>query len=228
MTGRCVSTSGSSIASSPLIRRLAVLGLLGAALLPFPASLAGQEGEGVAVDSVSGALRIDVARYLEDAGLRRALHSGLPVRMEVRTELWRDGFFDSQAGDDTWRASVVHDAVSRSYDVTVAEGPTVSVGTLEEAALVLQAGFASPLRPREEGRYYYLAQVELQTLSLSDLEELGRWLQGDLGPAVSGERAPETAVTRGLRRLMVRALGLPARRERLRSPSFQWSPPPAP
>ena len=49
-----------------------------------------------------------------------------------------------------------------------------------------------PLKPREQGRYYYLGQVQVETLSLTDLEELQRWLHGDLAPAVKGDQTMET------------------------------------
>ena len=92
--------------------------------------------------------------------------------------------------------------------------------TLPAVVEALQAGFDLPMRPMEEGRYYYMAQIEVETLSLTDLDELQRWLRGDLGPAVRGERAPGTAVGRGMHRVLVRMLGIPARRFRVRSEAF--------
>ena len=77
------------------------------------------------------------------------------------------------------------------------------------------------LEPAGPGRYSALVVVEMETLSLSDLEELQRWLRGDLAPAVAGEEDVEGAVARGVRRLFVRALGLPAQRLRLRTPTFE-------
>ena len=197
--------------------------LLALAASIAPGSLAAQDGDPSAtVNPETGRLVLDLASFLRDEGLRRALHSGLPVRMEVRVELWRDGFFDQQDGGGTWRASVIHDPVSGSYDVTVGEEVPVNLPTLLAAGEALEASFDLDVRPGRPGRYYFLAEVELETLSLSDLEELGRWLQGDLGPVVSGDRPAETAVTKGLRRIMVRALGLPARRDRLRTSTFSW------
>lgn len=194
-------------------------------LAPLPRDARGQDtGDPARVDPATGALDVDVARFLSDDGLRRALHSGLPVRMEVRVELWKDGFFDQQAGAGTWRASVLYDPVTRSYEVMVGDGEPEVFPNLVESGAALEAAFGLDVRPGSPGRYYFLAEVEMQTLSLSDLEELGRWLQGDVGPVVSGDRPPETAVTKGLRRLMVRALRLPARRERLRTRTFDWPP----
>lgn len=194
-------------------------------LAAAPAAARAQDGRpGARVDPSTGALQVDLAAFLRDEGLRRALHSGLPVRMEVRVELWRDGFFDQQDGGGTWRASLLHDPVSGSYELTVGDEPPERLSSLEEAGDRMQSAFQPDVRPRRSGRYYFLAEVELQTLSLSDLEELARWLQGDLGPVVSGDRPAETAVTKGLRRIMVRALGLPARRDRLRTRTFAWPP----
>ena len=207
------------------MRRRSFLFLALSLLAPLPRDVRGQDaGSAARVDPATGALEVDVARFLSDDGLRRALHSGLPVRMEVRVELWKDGFFDQQAGGGTWRASVVYDPVTLSYEVLVGEGPPEAFRDLAESGAALAAAFSLDVRPVSPGRYYFLAEVEMQTLSLSDLEELGRWLQGDLGPVVSGDRPPETAVAKGLRRLMVRALGLPARRERLRTRTFDWPP----
>lgn len=207
------------------VRTLALPVLLALASL-WPAAaipLAGQDQRPRAtVDQTTGELHLELGAILEDGGLRRALHSGLPVRVEVTVELWRDGFFDQQESGGVWRASILHDPVTRSYEFQTMDGPPESLPTLDRVALALGSAFRSEVRPRRPGRYYYLAEVEMQTLSLSDLEELRRWLQGDLGAVVQGERSPETAVARGLRRIMVRALGLPARRERLRTGTFEW------
>jgi hypothetical protein len=169
----------------------------------------------------TGELDVSLGDLLDDGGLRRAIHQGLPLRVGVRAELWRDGFFDSQRGVAEWRASVVFDPVGRTYLVEVQNSAPRATGSLDEAARVLQEGFELPIRPGRPGRYYYLTVVEMETLSLTDLEELQRWLRGDLAPAVAGEDDVGSAVGRGVRRLFVRALGLPARRIRLRSNVFE-------
>ena len=153
---------------------------------------------------------------------------GFPLRVRVDVELWRDGFFDSEVGSEEWRASILYDPVSLDYDVQIADGGPNEFDTLEDARTHLQSAFALDLRPDRPGRYYYLAVVELETLSLSDLDELRRWLDGDLRPAVGGDTGVDGAVTQGVRRLFVRALGLPTQRVRLRTEAFTFegSPPP--
>jgi len=171
---------------------------------------------------------MEVGNLLEDPDLLDAVHSGLPLRIRILIQLWKDGFFDDVKGRHEWRATVVFDPLTRRYrfQTGAEEGVVHEVNTLEEAREALQMTMDIPVRPREEGRYYYEADVEMETLSLSDFEELQRWLQGELGPAVRGEDDVGGAMARGVRRLLVRMLGLPARKFQVRSPTFQVEPSP--
>ena len=166
-----------------------------------------------------------LGNVFEDQALVRALHSGLPLRIQVEAELWKDGFFDSQRGKGDWRASVVYDPLERRYRVaTGGAGATeLSVESLASARDALQAAFDLPLQPFEAGRYYYLGQVGIETLSLSDLDELQRWLRGDLARAPSGDEEVGTAVGRGFHRVVVRVLGIPARSYRVRTQAFTYA-----
>lgn len=203
---------------------LAMLGVCGGLLSPAWASAQEDEAVPVRLEVVpaTGALEVQLGDLLADGSLRGAIHQGLPLRVGVRAELWQDRFFDSQRGVAEWHASVVFDPVARSYHVEVQGGITETVASLVAAGEVLQRRFRLPLQPENPGRYYYLAVVEMQTLSLSDLEELQRWLRGELAPAVAGEEDIQGAMARGVRQLFVRALGLPARRLRLRTPTFEF------
>jgi hypothetical protein len=62
----------------------------------------------------------------------------------------------------------------------------------------------------------------VETLSMSDLDELERWLHGELGPAVAGQRSVPGAVGQGAKRLMLRWLDLPHRRVDARSERFDF------
>jgi hypothetical protein len=199
-----------------------LLAALAAGLGPLRAAAQEEEAPvALAVTPGTGDLEVHLGDLLADGGLRRAIHQGLPLRMGVRAVLWQDGFFDSQRGEAEWRASIVYDPVGRSYQVGVQGGAPAAAASLAEAARFLQEEFRLPLRPGRSGRYYYEVVVEMETLSLSDLEELQRWLRGDLAPAVTGDEDVEGAVGRGVRRLFVRALGLPTRRLRLRTTTFE-------
>ena len=178
----------------------------------------------------TGEAVVEMQNLLREGPLLDAVHSGLPLRIRVMTQLWKNGFFDDEVGQFEWRASIIFDPLTRRYRIQAGGrgDPPKEVNTLEEARLALQQTLDIPLRPREEGEYYYLADVEMETLSLSDLEELERWLQGELGPAVAGEQDVQGALARGFRRVLVRMLGLPNRKIRLRSPSFKINPRPRP
>ncbi len=199
-------------------------GPLLAITLLAPRGILAQEDEPLrlaAPDSVGG-IRIELGNILATGGIRQSLESGLPVRIQVLTELWRDRFFDAQEGREEWRATVWYDPLSGTYRVETADTPIGLAGSPEEATEILRSEVTSGLRPEQPGTFYYLGRLEIETLSLSDLEELRRWLQGELAPAVGGDEAVGGAVGRGIRRLFVRALGLPAVRFQTRTPEFDW------
>lgn len=207
---------------------LAQTGLPDAATAQEPAAPGPVE---LRVSPDDGTLVVRLGGLLEGGDLDDALHSGLPLRVHVVAELWRDRFFDSQEGRAEWRATVVYDPLERRYRVGTSGTSADRIGegqrTVASLAAVrdeLQRSFTVPLRPRQEGTFYYTATLEVETLSLSDLEELQRWLQGELAPAVGGEGDVEGALGRGMGRLMVRMLGLPARRVRARTEPFPFDP----
>jgi hypothetical protein len=175
----------------------------------------------LSVSPQDGDLRIRIGNLFSDHNVTDALQSGLPLRIRIVAELWKDGFFDSQKGRGEWRASVIYDPLEQRYRVSTGTSTDVPVDSLGGLAQALQRGFSLPLKPKGKGRYYYLAQVEVETLSLTDLEELQRWLKGDLASAVAGDEKVETAVGRGMRRVLVRMLGLPTKRFRVKSHTFE-------
>jgi len=195
-------------------------------LLGFPASsLRAQETEPLRFDIVpgTGAASVEMGNLFSDEALVETVRSGLPLRIRVRIQLWKDGFFDNQKDQHEWRASILFDPLTRRYRVQSSErtGAEVEVNTLEEAQAALQLTLDIPIEPKESGKYYYVAIVEMETLSLSDLEELQRWLQGDLAPVVAGEGDVEGALAKGARRVLVRMLGLPAERFVVYSPTLR-------
>lgn len=218
----------------PRPRRSAAWGpalALGLLLLCSAREGAAQEGAPLLLSVVEedGSLEMRIGTLFEDQELTQALHSGLPLRLQIRVALWKDGFFDSQRGQTDWRASVIYDPLERAYRIATGEGEAaeVSVDSLPAAARALEDAFQPTLRPRERGRFYYMGTGEVQTLSLSDLDELERWLQGDVAPSARDEDEREVGnlVGRGFRRVFVRILGLPSRRFRLGpTPRFEVDP----
>jgi hypothetical protein len=87
-------------------------------------------------------------------------------------------------------------------------------------AQALESWYRSPFAGPTpgSGRYYYEARLEIEILSLGDLDELEHWLRGD----VVGERSGVgSAFTRGLKRLFIRLIGLSARKLGARTDVFR-------
>ena len=76
---------------------------------------------------------------------------------------------------------------------------------------------ALPVRRRQ----YYLVTLETKLLSLSDLDEVERWLRGDLQPGLTGEANPGTVITRGLRTVAAKLLGSESREYEASTPMFR-------
>lgn len=198
----------------PTLRALAV------ALLLAAAPAAGQSALRLEVDS-TGAPLLRVGGVLDDGALEDVVRSGLPLRMRFRLELWRDETFDDLVGQADWSAVVAFEPLEGRYMAgLVRDDSLASFASWEAAREALERTYRPLLRPGSDGTYYYIAALEIETLSLSDLDELEQWLRGELEPAVRGRRSVGGAVGTGLKRLLIRILGLPARRFEARSDPF--------
>ena len=211
--------------------RLSAIGALLAisAALPNTSAAQGRGGPQLEVSvtsSAPGGASVRSARLLNDANTRALLQNGFPAAMRFRLELWRvGGMFDDIESSATWEVLVRYDPYTKLYslyrrDLRAAED-IGSVSTLEALEVELARPFQVPLRPARPGaRYYYNISVDVETLSVSDLDELNRWLRGELQPAVQGKRAPLSAIRRGLGTLLSRVLGGDSRHYEARSGSF--------
>jgi hypothetical protein len=165
---------------------------------------------------------------VSDVETRSLLLSGFPARLHFRVELWSAGrVFDALRGRYEWDVFVYYDALARRYRVVHVEGRNEEVtsagqfGTFEETIRDIERPMTVPLRARaQRDRQYYIAVLDMESLSLTDLDELGRWLRGEMQPAVRGEGNPGTALGRGIRRLFVRLLGAERRNLQSRSRTF--------
>ncbi len=164
---------------------------------------------------------------LGDGEIRDLLRNGFPVRLHYRTELWSvSGWFNDLEGSAEWDVIVRYDPLDKSFIVTRLAGERPQVlGVFSRIADANEAAarpYRVPLKaPRKGRRHYYNVVVDVETLSLSDLDEVERWLRGEVRPAVRGRRNPGTALTRGLRTLVVRLLGGERRHYELRSATFR-------
>lgn len=163
---------------------------------------------------------------LSDARTRELLQSGFAARLHYRVELWADGFFDELQRTAEWHVVVEPDGVDDTYvvrqhvaDLELALG---AFAALDDAEAAVSRPVRVPISaPRQNRRYYYRVTLTVETLSISDLDEVNRWLRGELEPAVRGRGNPGTAFTRGLRSLTARLLGGENREYVTRSASFR-------
>jgi hypothetical protein len=153
-----------------------------------------------------------------------ALRSGLPVRLHYRVEVWhsRAGWFDNFSRQVEWDVVVRHEPLLDQYTLLTLVGARRQerrYATLDALGAALAFAYQVNVRPDEPGGYYYAASLQVSTLSDSDLDELERFLAGDLGDGGKGQGIGD-AVGRGATRFLLRLAGLPSLRLEARSERF--------
>ena len=203
-----------------------VAGFLVLALVATPAAAQRGARLEVALPNLAEPPLVRAPGVLSDRSMRDLLRNGFPARLHYRVELWSEsGWFNQLQRSVEWDMIVQYDALNRTYRVARITDRVQPLGTYTDFAGVedaLAQSFAAPIRPptgRDE--YYYSATLDVQTLSLSDLDEVERWLRGELRPAVRGERNAGTALGRGLRTLFLRLLGAEQRRYEVQTRQFR-------
>ena len=170
--------------------------------------------------------RIITSGALDDRKLEQFINSGFPARLRYRIDLWsRKQFFDNREATAEWIVTVEFDQLQRTYRVRRQVGdrlvPSGTYRTFSEVEASIAAPFEAPIRASRNGqRMYYHIILEIQKVSLSDLDALEAWLRGELKPATRGQRNPGTALARGFQTLMLRMLGGENPRYEARSETF--------
>jgi hypothetical protein len=183
-------------------------------LLP-PAALLAVEGP-----------RVSSERLLADARVHDLLVNGFPARVSYTVERWTvKRWFDDLKASAEWDVIVRHDPLRNVFRVIRVRGRDAvvigSYSSLAGADSALGAPARSGITPPNRGeRSYYSLRVDVEMLSVNDLDELERWLRGELRPAVRGDRNPGTVLERGARTLLVRVLGGERRRYAARTGKF--------
>jgi hypothetical protein len=154
-----------------------------------------------------------------------ALRSGLPVRLHYRVEAWRsrEGWFDNFARQVEWDLVVRHEPLLDQYTLLTLVGARRQerrYATLDALGAALAFAYQINVRPVEQGSYYYAASLQVSTLSDSDLDELERFLAGELDQPAQGNESFGDALGRGTTRFLLRLAGLPSLRLEARSERF--------
>ena len=164
---------------------------------------------------------------LSDAAMRDLLANGFPARLHYRLERWTaGGWFDDLKAAFEWDVILKYDVLGKKYQaVRVVNKKVESLGefpSFEEAATRTEAAYKPAISlPKKGQRGYYNLLLDVETLSLSDLDEVERWLRGELKPAVRGKKNPGTALGRGVRTVVVRLLGGEKRHYEARTGTFR-------
>ena len=145
--------------------------------------------------------------------IKELLNAGFPARFHFRVALWSEGrFFDTfeRAGEFDVLARFL--PVEKLYEVMQVQSERAfSLGrfaALADAERAIGRANAAPvIAPRSSRRQYYQAALTVEVLSEKDIDEVARWLQGDIQPGLTGRANPASALSRGIRTLATRLLG---------------------
>jgi hypothetical protein len=164
---------------------------------------------------------------LADASMRDLLANGFPARLHYRLERWQSGrWFDDLKAAYEWDVVMKYDVLGKKYQVVrLINNKPQSLGeyvNVTDAENAVEGPYRVEISlPKKGARGYYNLLLDVETLSLSDLDEVNRWLRGELKPAVSGKKNPGTAIGRGVRTLIVRLLGGEKRHYEARTGTFR-------
>jgi len=184
--------------------------LLGLALTTGAAAAAAQR-PALAVAAESAGARVQATAMLADSQFVRLLRSGFPLRLRYRLELWRvrSSWFDDFVREVNWEAVARHDPLTNEFILLRTGGAATRHAGPDELARAMELPYRVSLAPREGGVFYYLCRLEVTPLNESDMDEVTRWLRGDVGPAVSERANVGDALARGAQRTLLRLAGLP-------------------
>jgi hypothetical protein len=202
------------------LTRAAVLACALSALWSAPASAQRRVQLDVGVPSQATPVTVTATGLFGDPDMRELVRSGFPASLRYRLELWRaGGLFNDLEGTQEWELIVQYDPSGQRYRVVRREAGRLedlgSFATLSTAQAMLERPLKLTLVPqRQARRYYYNFVLDISALSVSDMDQLERWLRGVRGGSAAG------AIGSGMRTLMLRMLGGEKQHYERRSSTF--------
>ncbi len=179
--------------------------------LTSAAAAAAAQRPTLAVAAESAGARVQATALLADSQFVQLVRSGFPLRLRYRLELWRvrSSWFDDFVRAIQWEAVARHDPLTNEFVLLRTGGAASRHASPEELARAMELPYRVAVAPRGGGAFYYLCRLEVTTLNQSDLDEVTRWLRGEVGPAVSERANVGDALARGAQRTLLRLAGLP-------------------
>jgi len=160
--------------------------------------------------------RLQLRNLLQDAKWLEMLQSSLPIRLHYRVELWRvrSDWFDALERAYEWQYLIQAEPLTDEYSSTRFDARGASelprrFSTLRDLdTATVSATQQIRIRPTVPGQYYFVATVQIRTLTDQEMTELERFLQGE---AVPRDADPErrSAIGAAFRRWILRVGGLP-------------------
>lgn len=165
----------------------------------------------LAVAHDAGVARVQATHLLDDGRFLDLMRSGFPLRLHFRLELWRvrASWFDRFITGVEWDAVARHDPLADEFILIRTGGRVTRYNTTEDLQAALAVPYRVSIAPHGDGQFYLVVRLDVTTLNDTDLEELTRWLKGDMTPAVSGRESFGDALAHGAQRALVRIAGLP-------------------
>ena len=164
---------------------------------------------------------------LAGSRMRDPLAAGFPARFHFVVELWsQGGWFNNLERRADYDVLVRFIPIEKVYEVVqIVNDRPFSLGKFQQVDDAERA-IARPTRapitaPQTKKKLYYQVNLTVAVLDVSDLDEVDRWLKGELGPAINGQRNPGTAVSRGMKDMVARLLGGEKREYEKRTRTFR-------
>lgn len=207
-------------------RGLAVLTLVAITATPSPGQQSAPGSPALSILVQDGVPRIQVTDLLRDGQFVSLMRAGLPLRLHYRLELWRSvsNWFDGHVREASWDAVAHYDPLADDFVLVRSGGATTRAATGDALGRGIALPYKVTLTATGAGRYYYVCRLDVTTLNETDLQEIERWLKGEVAPAVQGGGDLGDAIVRGAQRVLVRIAGLPRLSLEARSEPFRAGP----
>ena len=156
---------------------------------------------------------IRATNMLAGERIRQLLLAGFPARFHFRIELWTEGrLVDRLVTAGEYDILAQYLPAEKLYQVTQVQNdhalPLGKFAAVQDAERAIGRAHTAPVVARPSDRtQYYQATLLVEVLSEKDLDEVARWLQGDVAPGLTGRANPASIVSRGLRTVASRLLG---------------------
>lgn len=165
-------------------------------------------------------------RNLFGEDVRRALASGLPTRLRIDIELWEDrsNLWDRSVTRVEIGYRMIFDVLEADYEVFDADGALVMTSpSLEDVEEVVGREENLELVSLDEldvrAEYFVMMEVELEPLSVREVQDLERWIRGSMSEERGGEGL--SGISGHLFGVLKNQVGMGERKGMARSESFR-------